>query len=360
MKKKVLRTIMVFGTMIVMSACTGKGSTESSTAAGSPASSPQNVSDNRDAGIKVAAVLALGGLGDGSLSDAINSGLEQAKAELGATVQLVEPKEIAEYKEHFAELARSEEYDLIIGGGFDQSEAIATVAAAFPNQKFLLVDSGIDNDTNVTSISYANNERSFVVGAIAGMMTKNNKVGVIGGADAPFIHNCVAGYIAGAQYANPDVEVSVKYTNSWSDTTLAKEISLAMYDTGVDIIYNQCGGAGLGIYSAAEDNNFYAIGTDTNQNGLSPDHIMCSAISLMGETVFRGIQDEINGMLVPGSELRGFATQGVGYTTDGSNVVIPADVINFADAVIQKIISGELKVPEKLEDVDDFLKSARP
>lgn len=304
--------------------------------------------------VKVAAVLTNSGLGDNSTNDAINAGLLRAQEELGASVQIIETQELAEYVNHFAELSRSGEYDLIIGCTYEQSEAMMTVAEAFPDQKFLLIDCTVENDTNITSIAFANNERSFLVGAIAGMMTETDKVGIVGGQDVSFIHNCVAGYMSGVKYTNPDAEVSVKYTNNWSDTTLAKEIAIAMNDADVDIIYNQCGSAGLGIYSAAEECGFYAIGTETNQNGLSPDHIMCSALSLMGETAYQGVKDLMDGALVPGAEIRGFAKGGIGYTTEESNVVIPQEVIDMAEASIEKISAGEIVVPETLEEADAF------
>ena len=308
---------------------------------------------------KVAAVLGLGGLGDGSLSDAVYSGLVQAENEFGVIIQVIEPREIAEFEGHFAELSRSGEYDLLVGAGYDQGEAIARVSRVFPNQMYLLVDGFVDNDTNVIAVSYANNERSFAVGMLAAMMTETNHVGVIGGMDAPFLHNSIAGYIAGARYANPDVEVSVKYTNSWSDTVLAKEIAIAMFDDSVDIIYNQAGGAGLGIYAAANEKGFYAIGTETNQNPLFPDHIVASALSLMGDTVFRGIKDAIDGSLKPGSVTRGFAEDGIGYTIEGSNITTPDEVINLLDQTIEKIKLGEIVVPEAFEEVDPFLEANR-
>ena len=337
----VLAVIMVFALV----ACSAKEA----------GNDPTGEAPKDEAVFKVAAVLNVGGLGDMSLSDSVYNGLQQAKEQLGVEIQWVEPTEIAEFEGHFSELARSKEYDLIVGAGYDMGQAIAKVAEAYPEQKFFLIDGSLPGFDNVASVEYANNERSFIVGCMAGLMTKTNVVGAIGGVDASFVHYALSGYEAGVKYANPDCEVVFKYTDSWSDTTLAKEIAIAMYDSKCDVIYNQCGGAGLGIYDAATEKGFYVIGTETNQNHLCPDNMICSSLSLMAETVVQAIDETMNGKFTAGAEKRGFAAGGVGYTCENSNVKVPVETIDFLEKAISGIVSGELVIPETFEEVAPFL-----
>ena len=347
-----LTAVMVFA----LGACGSKPaeSAASSEASAQSEAQAESTPASSDKPFKVGAVLA-GGLGDMSLSDSVYNGLQDSKAQLGVDIMWIEPQEKAEFEGHFSELARSGEYDLIVGAGFDQGQVIANVAEAYPDQKFLLIDGSCPGYDNVASVEYANNERSFIVGCLAGLMTKTNKVGVVGGVDATFVHYALSAYETGARLANPDCEVVIKYTDSWSDTALAKEIAIAMYEDGCDIIYNQCGGAGLGIYTAAQEKNFYVIGTEMNQNHLCPDNMICSSLSLMAETVVRRVEETMKGNFVPGAVKWGFADEGVGYTFENSNVKVPDEVVAYMEDAVAKIVSGEYVVPATFEEVEPFL-----
>lgn len=354
--KNTLTVLLAIVMTLSLASCGGRTNTGSTGAAENTAGEGQG---QREAPFRVAAVLNVGGLGDMSLSDSVYSGLQMAREQLGVEIQWVEPTEIAEFEGHFSELARSKEYDLIVGAGYDMGQAIAKVAEVYKEQKFFLVDGSLPGFDNVASVEYANNERSFIVGCMAGLMTKTDVVGAIGGVDASFVHFALSGYEAGVKYANPGCEVVFKYTDSWSDTALAKEISIAMSDSGCDVIYNQCGGAGLGIYDAAAERGFYVIGTETNQNSLCPDYMICSSLSLMAETVLRAVDETMSGRFAAGAERRGFAAGGVGYTCEDSNVEVPGETVAFLDAAIERICSGELVIPASFEEVEPFLAGNR-
>lgn len=360
MKKRVFVNIPAMLLAVVMmlslAACGGR---KNAGGGGGAENAAQEDHGQTEAAFRAAAVLNVGGLGDMSLSDSVYNGLQMAREQLGVEIQWVEPTEIAEFEGHFSELARSGEYDLIIGAGYDMGQAIAKVAEVYKEQKFFLIDGSLPDFSNVASVEYANHERSFIVGCIAGLITRTGVVGAIGGVDASFVHFALSGYEAGARYANPDCKVVFKYTDSWSDTALAKEISIAMFDSGCDVIYNQCGGAGLGIYDAAAERGFYVIGTETNQNDLCPDYMVCSSLSLMAETVLRAIDETVRGQFAAGAERRGFAAGGVGYTCEGSNVELPGETIAFVEAAIEKICSGELVIPASFEEVEPFLAGNR-
>jgi basic membrane protein A len=294
---------------------------------------------------KVAVIFGLGGLGDKSFNDDCMAGLERAKAELGIDFQYVEPKEIAEFEGHHRFFARSREYDLIIGIGFDQADAINVVAVEFPSQRFALIDGEADEVPNVASISFRDNEKTYLVGIIAAMTTKTGRIGVVGGMDIPLINSFVAGYRAGALSVNPDIQVDVRYVGAWNDANTGKELAMSLYNGGADIVYAAAGGSGLGVFSAAADVNKLAIGADVNQIPLDPDHIFLSSIRRVDNAVFNEIEKVVTGTFRGGRLVPGLREGVVGYTVEGARVRTPADIIDRAEQAKQDIIDGKIHVP---------------
>lgn len=313
-----------------------------------------SVSADKKSDIKVALVLGLGGLGDKGFNDSGYAGVEKAKKELGIQFDYVEPKEISEFETDHREYAKTGDYDLIIGLGFDQADAITKVASEFPDQKFLLIDGTVDAP-NVASVTFKDYEKAFMIGAFAAQETKTNKVGIVGGMDTPLINGFVAGYKSGAKYINKDIEVLVNYVGAWNDPNTAKEMAISMYDNGADIVYAAAGGSGLGVFSAAKEKDKYAIGADVNQNSIDPDHIILSSVRRVDNVIFDQIKSIIDGSFKSGALNLGLKDNAVSYAVEESNIKMPQEYIDKVEALKKKIVDGEIKVPEKLEDVDSFL-----
>ena len=291
---------------------------------------------------KVALMIGIGGLGDGGFNDSMLAGVEAAKADYGIEYQLVEPKEISEFEANFTDLSASGKYDLIIGGGFDAVEALQKVASEFPEQRYLFVDGEVTGCDNV---------KTYLVGTVAGLNTKTNKIGMVVGVDSPSQNIFVAGYMAGAKAANPDVEVIVKYVGSFADTTTAKELALAEADAGADVIFAAAGGSGLGVFNAAQQGTFKAIGADVNQCLIDPDHIMLSAIRKIDVVIKDGIKSAIDGTLEGGTMVPGLKEDALGITNEGSKVEIDPASLDAAQTAKDKIISGEITVPSTIDEV---------
>jgi basic membrane protein A len=255
---------------------------------------------------RIAIVFATGGLGDKSFNDSAYEGMLRAEKELGIEFDQAEPQAVAEYESLLMRFAQTRRYDLIISIGFDQADALQVVSGRFPDQKFAIVDTAVDAP-NVASYVYREAERGFVVGAVAGLMTKRAEdprivpdkqiIGVIGGMDIPLIRANVAGYIAGAKFANPEVEVKYSYVGDWADPAKCKEMANAMLDEGVDVIWLAAGRSGLGGIMAAEERNRFAIGADVDQGYLAPDHILTNGMKLVDNTVFMAIEAVLKDLL---------------------------------------------------------------
>ncbi|MDR1587439.1 MAG: BMP family ABC transporter substrate-binding protein [Treponema sp.] len=297
---------------------------------------------------KVAVVFGLGGLGDKSFNDDAMTGIQRAKTELGIEYQYVEPKEIAEIEGHHRYFARSGEYELIIGIGFDSEDAIELVGAEFPNQKFAVIDGETKISDNVVSMSFKDNEKTYLIGVIAGLTTKTNKIGMVGGMDIPLINSFAAGYRAGARSVNPNIQVDVRYVGAWNDANTGKELAMSLYNAGADIVYAAAGGSGLGVFSAAKDANKLAVGADVNQIPLDPDHIFLSSIRRVDNAVYNEIEKVVKGGFKGGRFIPGLKEGVVGYTVEGAKVPTPQSVIDRAEQAKQDVISGKVVVPTAL------------
>ena len=309
-----------------------------------------------DGKFNVAIVLGVGGLGDESFNDSMYDGCKMAmEADENIVVQVVEPTEVAEFEGHFIELSKSKKYDLIIGSGFDAAEPMAKVAVNFPEQKYLFVDGDCGALDNVTSVTFRDNEKAFLLGYLAAKTTASDKLGFVGGMDIPSINMFAAGYEAGAAYANKNITVERKYVGAWNDTTTGKELGLTLYDAGCDTVYAAAGGSGLGVFTAAQEKGAKVIGADVNQCPLSPDHVLVSGLRTLNFIIRDNIIAARDGKLVAGTVSAGLKEQGVDYAREGSNVAVDDAIIAELDQVKADIIAGKIEVPADLEASAAFI-----
>lgn len=312
---------------------------------------------------RIAIVFAVGGLGDQSFNDSAYEGMLRAQSELGIEFDYAEPQSVAEYMPLLNRFAQTRQYDLIISIGFNQADALDAVAARFPNQRFAIVDTVVEQP-NVTSYVYKEAERGFVLGAIAGLVTSRTDdpkinpqkiVAVVGGMDIPLINEAIAGYIAGAKFVDPDVEVPYVYVGDFADPARGKELTLTLIDRGADIIWGAAGLSGLGVIQAAEEQDKYALGADDDQNRLAPGHVLTSGMKFVNNTVYYAIEQVLAGTLEGGIAVLGLAEGGLGYVPD----LVPADVQAEVDALIARIADGSLVPPTEIGAVDAWLEQSR-
>lgn len=318
---------------------------------------------------KAACILGVGGLGDQSYNDLVYTGMERAKTELGVEFDYSEPKQISEFELIMREMASSGIYDVIICVGFDQVDPLMKVAPEFPEQKFAIID-GVVEGNNVASYTCKEEEGSFLVGALAGLMSQNAEeynlsatgLGFVGAMEIPLIVKFGAGYEAGAKYVNPGIDVQTDYVagdNAFSDTTTAKEIATSQYNKGAGIVYHAAGGSGLGVFQAAAEGGFYAIGCNSNQNIIDPNAIVASMLKRVDTAAYEIIKAAVvDGNLAVNTEVvLGVADDGVGYTLEGSNIQVSEEIVSVLEDLRTKIANGEITVPATFEEVAPFLEA---
>ncbi len=299
----------------------------------------------------------VGGRGDKSFNDAAYAGLERAQKELGVPFATLETGEGADREAQMRQLAAGGN-QLVFGVGFLFSDDIYGLAREFPAVKFACVDYTVKEGQvlppNLQALEFKENEGSFLVGALASLLSKTGKVGFVGGMEIPLIQKFEAGYRAGVKAVNPRAEVIVKYAGTtgtaFKDPTKGKELGLAEYNQGADIIFHASGSTGLGVFEAAREKGpgHYAIGVDSDQYAEAPGFILTSMVKHVENAVFQSIQDLKSGTWQGGVRELGLKEDGVGWVYDERNkALIPDAVKAKVDSLRNEIVAGRIVVPTK-------------
>ncbi|PWU19491.1 MAG: BMP family ABC transporter substrate-binding protein [Verrucomicrobia bacterium] len=307
------------------------------------------LSPSTAADFKVGLVLDRGGKDDKSFNSSAYEGANLAKSKLGIYLKYVEAADDNAFEPSLRAFAQRD-FDLIIGIGFAQKEAVKKVASQFPQKHFAIVDSEV-NVPNVRSLMFQEHEGAFLVGAIAAMTSKTGKVGFVGGMDIPLIRRFEMGYTAGAKRINPQVEVLANFvgvtSEAWNNPPKGKELALSQYDRGADVIFAAAGASGLGVFDAAEQKQKFAIGVDANQDWTKPGLILTSMLKRVDEAVFSTIEEAKAGKFSGGVKRFGLANNGVGYSFDQYNAKILSETVRQrADELKAEIMNGKIEVPD--------------
>lgn len=307
--------------------------------------------------LTVGVVFDSGGIGDQSFNDSANRGLERAKSELGIDAKTVSSRTEQDYATNLDAMA-SGGCDVVFAVGLNQENALREVAPKYPKVDFAIVDGTVDAP-NVRSLHFDEEQGSFLAGYLAALVTKSHKLGFVGGEKLALIAKFYCGYCAGAKLADPNVEILPdKYVGSWEDTVAAHAAALQLFGQGADIIYHAAGRAGGGVFKAAEEQNKFAIGVDSDQDHLVPGHILTSMVKHVDNAVFQTIKDARDGRFTGGTKVYDLASGGVGLTEfKYTKNIIGQSNIDKLGPVSAAIISGKIRVPATQLELDAFLKN---
>ena len=307
-------------------------------------------------GIRVCIVYT-GNLGDKSYNDSCNAGAKKAVEDFGIELKSLEGTTAQVWEANLV-AACEDGYDLIIGASSNIADYMEKHAPDYPNTKFAVIDTTVDLD-NVESISFAQNQGSFLAGAAAAMFTKKtdipnvndkNIIGWVGGMDIPVLHDFYIGYEQGAKYIDPDITILQAFAGSWTDPLKGKELTLAQYEQGADIVMNVASGTGTGILEAAKEADKYAIGVDLNQDADQPGHILTSMVKRVDNACYLVIQSVVDGSFKGGSTQYLTLAEGGVSLTDFAEMKkalgekFPQDIVDKCDELSKKIASGEIVV----------------
>lgn len=302
------------------------------------------------AALKVGLIYDVTGRGDLSFCDAAYAGAKKAKDEWGFKLTEVTPSQSTDTELTLRRLAKLK-YDLIIGVGFLFQEPMNRVAGEFPDVKFALIDAVIEQP-NVASLTYRAHEGTFLAGVIAALKTETKQIGFVGGMKVPLVEAFEIGYRAGIQATNPDIEFVADYVGvtpqAFNDPTRGKELALAQYNSGVDIILAAAGASGLGVLEAAKTVKKSIIWVDSNGNNLAPGLVLTSVIKGVEISVYETIKNVQEGNFSAGLKDYGLKQGGVEYIVDDFNRALLSDeILEQVEAFKAKIIAGEIVVPHE-------------
>ncbi len=301
------------------------------------------------AAIKVGLVLDKGGKDDKSFNSSAYEGAMRAQKELGIELKYVEATDNNSLEVLHRNMAQKK-YDLIIGIGFAQADAVKKVAALNPQTQFAIVDGDV-TAPNVRALLFEEHEGSFLIGAAAAMKSKTGVVGFIGGMDIPLIRRFQKAYEAGVKYVNPKAKVITNYIGvtgeAWNNPAKAKEIALAQIGQKADVVFHAAGASGSGLFDAAAEKKVYAIGVDSNQNWMKPGVVLTSMLKRVDVAVYETIKQANEKKFAAGVVRFGLKDSGVDWALDKNNESLwsAAEKTKLND-IKKLIIAKKVTVPD--------------
>ena len=310
--------------------------------------------------VKVGLSTDEGGLNDKSFNQAADTGIKEAQKKFGVDYKPIESTKKEDYEANLEALV-SNGSNLVFGVGFQMEQAMKDVAGKHKDKNFAIIDTTVDL-SNVESITFKEQEGSFLMGVIAGKMTKTNKVGFIGGKDQALINKFEAGFAAGVKAVNPQAATGlisadgkspgtmVKYADSFNDTNKGYELAKSLYGEGCDVIYHAAGGVGIGMFKAG-------IGVDMDQAVTVPEYagvILSSMVKRVDTATYNAVQDAVNGKFQGGKHVElGLKEDGVGIAGT-SNKNTPKEVLDLVNKFAEAIKAGKFTVPATRDEANKF------
>jgi len=328
---------------VLLAGCSGAKSTTSGAGATGP---------------RIGMVTDVGGLGDRSFNDSAYAGLQAAKEKLNASIQVVPSRSASDYQPNLVLLA-TKEYQEIFAIGFLMAKDVSEVAARYPKIHFAIIDAVVDLP-NVASVTFKEEEGSFLAGAAAALVTKTKTVAFLGGLDIPLLRKFEAGFTAGVHQVDPSIKVLVKYAGSFDDVAAGKELGGVLFDQGADIVFVAAGKAGLGAIAQVKSRpDHYVIGVDSNQDALAPGKILTSMIKRVDVGVLRVAEQAAAQKPASGHVVLGLADDGVGLTDfKYTKSVMSAAKFKQLDVLRAAIIAGKIVPPATREELATFKRVA--
>ena len=300
------------------------------------------------ADIKPAVIYDMGGKFDKSFNEGVYNGVKKFTDETGIEVMEFEVTNETQREQAMRRMAERGA-TVILGVGFAQADAIAKVAAEYPDKQFSIIDVSWLDAPNLRQYSFKEHEGSYLVGVAAALASETGKVGFVGGMDIPLIRKFACGYVGGVKAANGNADVYQNMTgttpSAWNDPAKGAELAKSQIDRGADVVYHAAGGTGLGVIQAAADAGKLAIGVDSNQNGLAPGSVLTSMLKHVDVAAYETFKDAMDGKFTSGLQALGIAEGGVDWALDENNAsLITADIKAAVEQARKDILSGAVSV----------------
>jgi basic membrane protein A and related proteins len=304
--------------------------------------------------VKVGMVTDVGGLGDRSFNDSAYAGLQACKKKTGTQIQVLQSRSAADYQPNLTVFA-TQNFAETFAVGFLMRDDLQEIAKRFPSDHFGIIDAVVALP-NVASVTFKEEDGSFLAGALAAMVSKTKTIAFLGGMDIPLLRKFEAGYAAGARQVDPKMKVLVKYVGSFDDPASGKELAGVLYSQGADIIYAAAGKDGLGAIDAAKSRaNDYIIGVDSDQDYIAPGKILTSMIKHVDTAVDMVCEAAAAHKPMSGHIVLGLRQNGVGLTNFQytKSLIGQAHIARLA-RIREAIVAGKIVPPSTREELAKF------
>ncbi|PWC96249.1 BMP family ABC transporter substrate-binding protein [Azospirillum sp. TSO5] len=301
------------------------------------------------AAIQPGLVYAAGQKFDKSFNEGAFAGAERFKSATGIPVLEYLPSTPAQFDQAAASLLRRGVTDLI-AIGFYYATPLARLAPAHPEVRFTLIDA-VAEGPNIRSVTFKEQEGSFLVGVLAALASKSGTVGFIGALDIPLIRKFIAGFEQGARHARGDVRVLVNFVGTtpaaFNDPASGAEVARSQFQRGADVVFAGAGVSNFGIFAAANEAKRLAIGVDSNQNYLYPGTILTSMLKRVDLAVASSLEAARQGTWSAGTVALGLAEGAVDYAVDENNRdLVTPEMVNAVEAARRGIVAGRIPVAD--------------
>ncbi len=300
--------------------------------------------------VRIGMVTDVGGVNDQSFNQTSWEGLQALDPEV-FEVNYLESKTDADYQTNINTFI-DEGYDLIICVGYMLADATREAAEANPDQLFAIIDDSTIDLPNVACLMFAQEQASYLVGLVAGSVTESKVVGYVQGMVSDSMNLFGIGYITGVLEACPDAQILQYNVNNFGDIAGGSTAAKDMITKGADVIYHAAGGSGIGVISACDEEGIWAIGVDTDQASLAPDHVLTSAmkrVDVASQDISKAVAE---GNFTAGIHMYDLSNGGVDLAPTRDH--IPAEVLEVVEAAKTAIINGEKSVPTSVADCPQF------
>jgi basic membrane protein A len=294
---------------------------------------------------RVGLVTDIGGLNDRSFNHLAYLGLQRANQKLGVPIRVLESHSNADYVPNMASLAQ-QGYSLVIAVGFLMHDAVRQVAKKFPNTKFMIIDDAWSkgDPPNLEGTVFHEEQAGYMVGYLAGLMEKGAKtISSVGGQKIPPVDHYIAGYMAGAKAANPQITVLNGYSQDFVAQDKCKNLALQQIGQGSKVVFQVAGGCGLGALDAAKQKHVWGIGVDADQAYLGPQ-ILTSAVKRVDVDVYTTIAQLRNGLFKSGRTF-GFKVLNGGIDIGKISPKVPKKYVAMVMAIKNKIKHNKIRIP---------------
>ncbi|GAB4072621.1 guanosine ABC transporter substrate-binding protein NupN [Barrientosiimonas marina] len=367
-KSLMLLVLLTFG--VVLAACGGGDSADEDSSSDNGDAEKSETAKGETADFSSGLVTDVGGVDDKSFNQSAWEGLQEwgkeHDLEKGEGFDYAQSNNDSDYEPNLNRMVR-EDYNMVFGIGYKLEDAISDVADQYPDTNFAIVDSVVEGD-NVASITFADHEGSFLAGVAAANKTNTGKVGFIGGTDSDLINKFEAGFVAGVKTVDSDIEVDVQYAGAFDAPDDGKLIASSMYNEDIDIIYHSSGATGNGVFAQAKDiknsdpdRDIWVIGVDRDQYDEGQIGDQNVTLTSMVKRVDNAVQQVSNMAMdddFPGGDVLEFGVEdnGVGLV-DTNDEAYTDEIAEAAADWKQKIIDGDVDVPQTHDELDDYLDS---